>query len=70
VLADDVQRIRLSLERNGLLPIAARVAGDPGAALDPHDYQRITRAGVVVEEGPGRLRLRNRLYAIAVAGRP
>lgn len=70
VLHEDVQRIRRWIERSGLLPIAVRVAQDPCAALDVVAYQRVTRAGVVVEEAPGRLRLRNRLYELAVAGRP
>jgi hypothetical protein len=61
--------MRLALERSGLKQIAARVLQDPKVALDLVDYQRVTRAGVVVEETPGRLRLRNRLYEIAIAGR-
>jgi hypothetical protein len=69
VLHEDVQRMRLALERSGLKQIAARVLQDPKVALDLVDYQRVTRAGVVVEETPGRLRLRNRLYEIAIAGR-
>ena len=69
VLHEDVLRMRRWLTERGLMAIAARVAADPGIALDPTEYQRATRAGVVLEESHGRLRLRNRLYEIAVTGR-
>jgi serine/threonine protein kinase len=70
VLHDDVLRMRRWLTLRGLMGIAARVAEDSGVALDPTEYERATRAGVVLEEAQGRLRLRNRLYEIAVVGRP
>src|SRR5262249_2089424 len=59
-----------ALRRSRRAALAARVARDPKGRLEPEEHRRLAQAGVIVEEADGSLRLRNRLYEIAVASDP
>ena len=65
ILAPEVRRIRAWLRENALFELTARVAGDPACQLDSGEIHRLVRAGVVQEDAPGPLRLRDGLHAIA-----
>ena len=69
ILANEVGRIRAWFGKTNLLDVTARIARDPGCALDADEMHRLSHAGVVVEETPGLRRLRHGLFVLAALGR-
>lgn len=65
ILAKELGRIRAWFAKSDILAVAARIARDPGCAVDADEIHRLTHAGVVVEDAPGRRRLRHGLFALA-----
>ena len=62
LFASALQRLRLYVEREGLLPVLSKLLTTPRSALPPDDYLRLYRKGLVVETSPGEYRLRCPLF--------
>jgi hypothetical protein len=69
ILAKELGRIRAWFSKCDLLAVAARIARDPACAVDADEIDRLTHAGVIVEDAPGIRRLRHGLFALAALGR-